>query len=144
MASRNWTAYRHWHDLLDALCRECGYLDNMHLADALCAASGNRTPAAFVTAVKNLRNWRRGIHIPQRRNFLLLGKILKVGEHDGLRNHWNRLYHQARAKPAGGAEQVLADQVRRAPASPRLPARSRSVSKRSGRPGPMDGQRHRP
>jgi hypothetical protein len=100
LATRNWTAYQQWHELLDALCAEQGHLDNMALADALCAASGNRTQAAFDTAVKNLRNWRQGVHIPQRRNFLLLGKILKIDEHDGLREHWNRLYGQAKVKPA--------------------------------------------
>jgi len=100
LATRDWTAYEQWHELLDALCAEHGYLDNMALADALCAASGNRTQAAFDTAVKNLRNWRQGVHIPQRRNFLLLGKILKVDEQDGLREHWNRLYGQAKVKPA--------------------------------------------
>lgn len=99
-AMRNWTTYQHWYELLDALCAEKGYLDNMALADALCAASGNRTQAAFDTAVKNLRNWRVGVHIPQRRNFLLLTKLLKIDEHEGLREHWNRLYGQAKVKPA--------------------------------------------
>jgi len=100
LATKDWTAFRHWHELLDALCAEQGHLDNMVLADALCAASGNRSQAAFDTAVKNLRNWRHGVHIPQRRNFLLLGTILKVDEHDGLREYWNRLYGQAKVKPA--------------------------------------------
>ena len=100
LATRDWTAYGQWHELLDALCAEHGYLDNMALADALCAASGNRTQAAFDTAVKNLRNWRQGVHIPQRRNFLLLGKILHIDQHDGLREYWNRLYGQAKVKPA--------------------------------------------
>lgn len=100
LATRDWTIYQHWHELLDALCAEQGHLDNMALADALCAAGGNRTQAAFDTAVKNLRNWRLGVHIPQRRNFHLLGKILKVDEHGGLREHWNRLYSQAKVKPA--------------------------------------------
>lgn len=100
LTAQDWTTYRHWHELLDALCTEQGFLDNMGLADALCAASGNRTQAAFDTALKNLRNWRQGVHIPQRRNFLLLGKILKVDDHDGLREHWNRLYGEAKVKPA--------------------------------------------
>lgn len=99
LATRDWTTYRHWHDLLDALCAEQGYLDNMALADALCAASGNRTQAAFDTAVKNLRNWRHGVHIPQRKNFILLGKILKVDRDEALRQVWSRLYSQAKVKP---------------------------------------------
>jgi len=100
VTTSDWASYRHWNELLDALCAEEGYLDNMALADALCAAGGNRTQAAFDTAVKNLRNWRQGVHIPQRRNFLLLGKILKVDQRDGLRAHWNRLYGQAKVKPS--------------------------------------------
>lgn len=99
LAIRDWTTYQEWHELLDGLCAEQGYLDNMVLADALCAASGNRTEAAFDTAVKNLRNWRQGVHVPQRRNFLLLGKILRVDSHEELREHWYRLYGQGRAKP---------------------------------------------
>lgn len=110
VTARDWAGYRNWHELLDALCEEQGYLDNLALADALCAAGGNRTQAAFDTAVKNLRNWRQGVHIPQRRNFLLLGKILKVEEHDGLRGHWNRLYREAKVKPAdGNGEKAVAD-----------------------------------
>jgi hypothetical protein len=93
---KDWTAYQDWHELLDALCTEQGYLDNMALADELCAAGGNRTQAAFDTAVKNLRNWRHGVHIPQRRNFLLLTKLLKIDRQKGLREHWNRLYGASR------------------------------------------------
>lgn len=96
LATRDWTEYLNWHELLDALCTEQGYLDNMNLADRLCSASGNRTQAAFDTAVKNLRNWRHGVHIPQRRNFLLLTKVLKIDRQAGLREHWNRLYGASR------------------------------------------------
>jgi hypothetical protein len=85
---------------LDALCLAEGHLDNLALANQFCAASGNRTQVAFETAVKNLRNWRQGIHIPQRRNFLLLTKILNVHQRDGLRAHWNAQYHLARHPPA--------------------------------------------
>lgn len=96
LATRDWATYQQWHELLDALCAERGHLDNMALADELCAASGNRTQAAFDTAVKNLRNWRQGVHIPQRRNFLLLTKVLKIDRQEGLREHWNRLYGASR------------------------------------------------
>lgn len=97
---RDWAGHQTWHEMLDALCVEQGHMDNLALAEQLCAASGNKTQVAFDTAVKNLRNWRHGVHIPQRRNFLLLGKLLKVDEHDGLRERWNRLYGQAKVKPA--------------------------------------------
>lgn len=111
---RDWTTYRHWHELLDALCVEQGHLDNLALAEQLCSASGNKTQVAFDTAVKNLRNWRHGVHIPQRRNFLLLGKLLKVDQHDGLREGWNRLYGQAKVKSAddnGSDTEGLAETV---------------------------------
>lgn len=97
---KDWSSFQTWHEMLDALCVEQRHMDNLGLAEQLCAASGNKTQAAFDTAVKNLRNWRQGVHIPQRRNFLLLGKILHVDKHDGLREHWNRLYGQAKVKPA--------------------------------------------
>lgn len=96
LATRDWTEYLNWHELLDALCMEQGYLDNMNLAGRLCSASGNRTQAAFDTAVRNLRNWRHGVHIPQRRNFLLLTKVLKIDRQEGLREHWNWLYGASR------------------------------------------------
>lgn len=117
----NMSEYQHWHELLDALCLAQGHLDNMALADALCAAGGNRTQAAFDTAVKNLRNWRVGAHIPQRRNFILLGKILKVDQQEGLREHWNHLYTQSKVKPSEEVEEKLADQPAQQNTSRRSP-----------------------
>lgn len=108
---RDWSSYQHWYELLDALCVEKGYLDNMHLADRLCSASGNSTQVAFETAVKNLRNWRHGVHTPQRRNFLLLGKILKVDRDSGLRRQWNAQYHQAKNKPGKETDQDLSPPI---------------------------------
>ncbi|MFD1197999.1 hypothetical protein ACFQ3K_06665 [Brucella gallinifaecis] len=100
LTTKDWAEYQQWHELLDALCTKEGHLDNMALADALCATSKNQTQAAFDAAVKNLRNWRMGIHIPQRKNFILLGKILKVDRDNALRDAWNRLYSQAKVKPS--------------------------------------------
>ncbi len=96
-------ACREWHELLDLLCIRQGHLDNMALAGHLCAAQGNRTQAAFETAMKSLRNWRQGIHLPQRRNFLLLTAILEIDRHDGLRTRWNQLYAEAKAGQATGS-----------------------------------------
>lgn len=98
--TQDWQRHEQWHDLFDALCMERGYLDNLALAERLCAASGNPTHNAFETAVRNLRNWRGGIHIPQRKNFSLLGQILEIDRQEGLRARWNALYHESRAKPA--------------------------------------------
>ncbi len=101
MSGQDETAmHRHWHEMFDALCMEHGHLDNFTLAEQLCAATGNRTQPAFDAAVKNLRNWRSGVHIPQRRNFLLLGKLLGVERRPELREQWNRLYGQARNRAA--------------------------------------------
>lgn len=91
-----WGSYRQWHELLDAVCIEEGHRDNMTLASEISAASGNRSGEAFEAALKNLRNWRSGTHLPQRRNFILLTKVLRVGSHDGLKEHWTRLYAEAR------------------------------------------------
>lgn len=91
-----WHSYQLWHDLLDAVCVEQGHLDNMALASELSAASGHRSGEAFEAALKNLRNWRSGAHLPQRRNFILLAKVLRVDSYDGLKEHWAHLYSQAR------------------------------------------------
>lgn len=98
--TQDWQRHEHWHELFDALCVERGHFDNLALAEKLCAASGNPTRQAFETAVKNLRNWREGVHIPQRKNFSLLGQILEIGRQEGLRARWNALYRASRVKPA--------------------------------------------
>lgn len=94
---KSWDTRHTWHELLDALCIEQGHLDNLNLAERLCSASGNRSHAAFDTALKNLHNWRQGVHLPQRRNFLLLTRLLGVDRDQALRAHWNGLYAQARS-----------------------------------------------
>jgi len=121
--TRDWEAFQQWHELLDALCVEQGHHDNMALAEALCAASGNQTQAAFDAAVKNLQNWRQGIHIAQRRNFILLGKVLGIDHHEGLRERWNRLYREARPTRRAGP---LPD-APRSEVSTRFPKRRRSA-----------------
>lgn len=97
--SQRWGAYETWHELLDALCVERGHFDNLSLAEQLCAANGNHSRGAFETSVKNLRNWRQGAHIPQRRNFALLGKLLDVHADAQLRAAWTRLYSQKTMQP---------------------------------------------
>lgn len=98
--TQDWRHHEHWHELFDALCVQRGYPDDLALAEKLCAAGGNPTHKAFETAVRNLRNWRGGIHIPQRKNFSLLGQILEVDRDEGLRARWNALYRESRTKPA--------------------------------------------
>lgn len=108
---RDWSVYRKWHELLDALCVEQNHLDNMTLAARLCEAGGNKSQAAFEAALKNLRNWRQGIHVPQRRNVLLLAKLLRVDRSPALRERWKVLHAEARAgapeeTPAGAGQPV--------------------------------------
>lgn len=102
---RDWSSYRKWHELLDALCVDQNHLDNMTLAGRLCDASGAKSQAAFEAALKNLRNWRQGVHVPQRRNVLLLAKLLRVDRSRALRERWNVLHAEARA----GAQEETPD-----------------------------------
>lgn len=53
-----------WCELFDSLCIEQGYLDEMKFAERYCSMSGNVSQAAFDTALKNLRNWRRAPTFP--------------------------------------------------------------------------------
>lgn len=97
-----WGSYQEWHKLLDAVCIQQGHLDNMALASAMSAVSGNRSGEAFEAALKNLRNWRSGSNLPQKRNFVLLTKVLRIDAHEELQRLWTTLYEAAR-KSAPGA-----------------------------------------
>lgn len=107
--THDWHRFGDWHELFDALCIEQGYLDNLALAEKLCAANGNPTHSAFETAVKNLRNWRAGVHLPQRKNFALLGRILEIDRHEGVRQRWNALYRESRIKPVAVEPEVVSE-----------------------------------
>lgn len=89
-----------WCELFDSLCIEQGYLDEMKFAERYCSMSGNVSQAAFDTALKNLRNWRRGANVPQRRNFLLLTRLLGIAEDKALKARWDELYLAARSSGA--------------------------------------------
>lgn len=92
-----------WHRLFDALCLEQGHLDNNGLASAFCALSKNKSNGAYESTLKNLNNWRQGVHTPNRRNFRLLTLLLRLEEGDAVLPHWRRLYEEAqRRKPAAG------------------------------------------
>ena len=101
-----WSDYRDWSDLLDALCNSQGHFDNARLASDLCALSKSDGQAAYETALRNLANWRRGQHVPHRRNFAALSALLNIDSHDGLRAHWNRLYTEARQSRNGTADEA--------------------------------------
>ena len=102
MAQGNdWGAYASWHELFDALCIVRGHADNLALAERLCGAQGNASRNGFETAVKNLRNWRAGVHLPQRRNFIVLGQILAVDTDPALQRRWADLYRARSATETG-------------------------------------------
>ena len=116
-ARKAWAGHHQWHHLLDAICVEEGHDDNMALANELSAASGNRSGEAFEAALKNLRNWRNGTHLPQRRNFILLTKVLRIDSDEGLKKHWTHLYGEAQRDASRGPMRAKTD-----PSASRLPA----------------------
>ena len=85
-----------WHLLLDELCNQSGDYDNARLGSELCRRLGKREDTHFETAVRNLRNWRAGRHIPRQRNFMILSELMNVQRSPALRARWNALYAKAR------------------------------------------------
>ncbi|MFC3073719.1 hypothetical protein ACFOHH_11460 [Shinella pollutisoli] len=92
-----------WHLLFDALCNRSGDYDNARLGSDYCSRLGRRGEAHFETAVRNLRNWRSGRHIPRRRNFMILTELLDVARDPELLARWNALYARAREMEEGGS-----------------------------------------
>lgn len=105
MPQKQWDIYEKWHELFDALCADQGHFDNARLASIFCTVTSNNGQANYDAALKNLANWRRGVHIPSRKNFLALSKAVSLDGHEGLRDLWNRLYAQAR-NPVNGEEEI--------------------------------------
>lgn len=82
-----------WHALLDRICLERGHHDNLRLAEALSRVKRHNTQAAFDAALKNLANWRQGLHAPSRRNFHALTQILDIAQEAPERQRqWQSLY----------------------------------------------------
>lgn len=96
MMSRSWGRADRWHELFDLVCIERGYLDNSQLATELCNATANRGQQNYEAALKNLGNWRRGLHVPSRKNLFVLTRLLGVDDDEYLREIWRRLYLDAR------------------------------------------------
>jgi hypothetical protein len=105
----SWSRYQDWHLLLDALCTAQGHIDNQRLASEFCTRTKATGQAAYETALKNLTNWRNGLHAPNRRNFVTLSMILNVDSYDGLRLEWNALYGKARRNRNGTADDAGGD-----------------------------------
>lgn len=97
----NWSKFDKWHVLFDELCNRSGDYDNARLGGDYCNRLGKRGEAHFETAVRNLRNWRSGRHIPRQRNFMILSQLLEVGRQPELLARWNFLYARAREMEEG-------------------------------------------
>jgi hypothetical protein len=116
MANIQWDSFEQWHDLFDALCIERGYLDNSELATVLCGVANKNEQLNYHATMKNLGNWRRGLHIPSRKNFLALTKVLAVKSAEEAEAAWFRLYAEAR-KPVKVADVGLVAPVALGPMS---------------------------
>lgn len=113
-----------WHSLFDALCVEQGHLDNAQLAARYCDILRRTTHEAYESAVKNLSNWRQGIHTPSRRNFRALTLLLGIDGRPDIRAQWNRLYEEAqRRRPASSESEGHHD----TPVAPREPVAASTV-----------------
>lgn len=97
MGQDDWAEIDEWHVLFDRFCNHLGHYDNARLGGDYCARMGKRGEAHFEAAVRNLRNWRSGKHIPRQRNFMILTQMLGVQEQPALLPRWNALYARARA-----------------------------------------------
>lgn len=102
--TESWQRFRAWHQLFDTLCERAGHHDNAALASAYCALVGRSASGDFEVAQKNLRSWRRGRHLPLRRNAVVLARLLGVEEDAELRRHWNALYVAARREALAETE----------------------------------------
>lgn len=100
MKARGWDDFGSWHELFDALCNQRGWYDNADPASALCALLGKNKVQDFESAKKKLRGWRAGQRLPLRRNFILLGQMLRTDESPDLHRCWMELYRRAQVGPA--------------------------------------------
>lgn len=105
----NRPAFDKWHLLFDDLCNRSGDYDNAALGSRYCARLGRRGEAHFETAVRNLRNWRSGKHIPRQRNFMILSQLLDVTGDSELSAQWNALYQRAREAEASAGGDMADD-----------------------------------
>ncbi len=85
-----------WYLLFDRLCNERGYRNSGTLASELGKLAEKSGAHDYEASLKSVRNWREGKHLPQKRNFALLTKILAVEKDRDLQRHWNELYAAAR------------------------------------------------
>lgn len=100
-----YASYDEWWRLFDALCIERGHVDNSQLAGEYCSLAKKKADGAYETALKSLNNWRKGLHMPSRRNFRLLTLLLGIEVGDEALLPWNRLYEEAqRRKPTVESE----------------------------------------
>lgn len=95
MDTQGWQTTHAWHDLLDTLCFQKGYVNHSDLAYAFCQKTGKTSQTDMETATRNINNWRSGSHIPNRKNIRILADILAVSRDERLKKHWYALYRDA-------------------------------------------------
>lgn len=95
-----------WHLLFDRLCNERGYRNSGTLASELGKLSEKGGAHDYEASLKSVRNWREGKHLPQKRNFALLTKMLAVDKDRDLLRHWNELYAAARGTGNNGVSAI--------------------------------------
>ncbi|MCB1445475.1 MAG: hypothetical protein KDJ87_06655 [Rhizobiaceae bacterium] len=110
-----WSEFDEWHVLFDELCNRSGDYDNARLGSEYCNRMGKHGEMHFETAIRNLRNWRSGKHIPRQRNFMILSQLLGVAGEPSLQDRWNVLYARAR-EVDGAAPSASPDEPDRLPA----------------------------
>ncbi|MET3791043.1 hypothetical protein [Aquamicrobium terrae] len=102
MANKNLLSIEDWHLLFDRLCNERGYRNNGTLASELGKLSERGGAHDYEASLKSVHNWREGKHLPQKRNFALLTRMLAVDKDRDLLRHWNELYAAARGTGTTG------------------------------------------
>lgn len=118
-----------WHRLFDAVCLERGHIDNSDLAAAYCNLTRKKADGAYESALRSLNNWRRGAHVPNRRNARILTLLLGLQDGDPVLAHWTRLYEEAhrRKRNTDSEDGESEDTAGAAPSvsAPAAPRRSR-------------------
>lgn len=83
-----------WHQLADRLCSEPGN-DPAEVASRYCRAIGRNSRSDFDAALKNIRNWRSGRHVPRRHNARALATALGLADNADLKRRWDELLDEA-------------------------------------------------
>ena len=92
----NYSEFGTWSELFHALCTEQNHLDNAQLARGFCSLINSSGESAYESALRNFDNWRKGQHVPSRKNFEILSKLLNIEAQENLKSRWDALYREAK------------------------------------------------